>query len=138
LHKLPLWLKIYEIIATGDGCGLVEMINDAMSIDAIKQKLPKGQQTLRDYFMLNYGSWRGKLYKKAKKEFSRSLAAYCLTTYILQIKDRHNGNILVDTEGHIMHIDFGFILCIAPGKGIKFEKAPFKFKRDYVEILGGV
>lgn len=36
-----------------------------------------------------------------------------------------------------MHIDFGFILCIAPGKGIKFEKAPFKFKRDYIEILGG-
>ena len=93
---------------------------------------------MRDYFILNYGSRRGKLYKKAKKEFARSLAAYCLVTYILQIKDRHNGNILVDTEGHIMHIDFGFILCIAPGKGIKFEKAPFKFKRDYVEILGGV
>jgi len=36
LHKLKLWLKIYEIIATGEGCGLVEMINDAMSIDAIK------------------------------------------------------------------------------------------------------
>ena len=36
-----------------------------------------------------------------------------------------------------MHIDFGFILCIAPGKGIKFEKAPFKFKNEYLEILGG-
>lgn len=36
-----------------------------------------------------------------------------------------------------MHIDFGFILCIAPGKGIKFEKAPFKFKSEYLEILGG-
>jgi len=35
-----------------------------------------------------------------------------------------------------MHIDFGFILCIAPGKGLKFEKAPFKFKQDYIEILG--
>jgi phosphatidylinositol kinase/protein kinase (PI-3 family) len=58
--------------------------------------------------------------------------------YILQIKDRHNGNILIDTEGHIMHIDFGFILSIAPGKGIKFEKAPFKFKMEYLAILGGL
>ena len=37
-----------------------------------------------------------------------------------------------------MHIDFGFILCIAPGKGIKFEKAPFKFKNEYLDILGGM
>jgi len=37
-----------------------------------------------------------------------------------------------------MHIDFGFILCISPGKGIKFEKAPFKFKQDYTDILGGL
>jgi len=42
LHNLKLWLKVYEIVATGEGCGLVEMILDAMSIDAIKQKLPKG------------------------------------------------------------------------------------------------
>lgn len=63
LNKLKLWLKVYEIVATGDGCGLVEMILDAMSIDAIKQKLPKGQQSLKKYFELNFG--RGKLFKDA-------------------------------------------------------------------------
>jgi phosphatidylinositol kinase/protein kinase (PI-3 family) len=33
---------------------------------------------------------------------------------------------MLDTEGHIVHIDYGFILSNAPGKGFKFEKAPFK------------
>ena len=36
-----------------------------------------------------------------------------------------------------MHIDFGFFLSHAPGKGMKFEKAPFKLTAEVVEVLGG-
>ena len=66
------------------------------------------------------------------------MAAYSLVCYILQVKDRHNGNILIDIEGHIMHIDFGFLLSNAPGKGIKFESAPFKLPFEMVEVIGGI
>jgi len=55
---------------------------------------------------------------------------------VLQIKDRHNGNILIDLAGHIMHIDFGFLISNAPGKGLKFENAPFKLSEELVEVLG--
>ena len=44
---------------------------------------------------------------------------------------------MLDPEGHIIHIDYGFILSNAPGKGLKFEKAPFKLTYEFVELLGG-
>lgn len=84
----------------------------------------------------------------------KSLASYSVICYLLQIKDRHNGNILIDTEGHIMRmsclcltfhylltislpdIDFGFLLSNSPGQ-LGFEMAPFKMPQDYIDILGG-
>ena len=65
-----------------------------------------------------------------------SLAGASILTYVLKLKDRHNGNILLDMEGHIIHIDFGFILGMAPG-GVNFEKSPFKFTKEYLDFIGG-
>jgi phosphatidylinositol 4-kinase len=66
----------------------------------------------------------------------RSLAAYSIICYLLQVKDRHNGNILVDAEGHIVHIDFGFMLSNTPGN-VGFEQAPFKLSQEFIDIMGG-
>ncbi len=74
---------------------------------------------------------------RAQRNFAQSLAGYSLVTYFLQIKDRHNGNILLDREGHLVHIDFGFMLTNSPGN-FGFEAAPFKLPLEYVEVLGGI
>jgi phosphatidylinositol 4-kinase B len=53
------------------------------------------------------------------------------------VKDRHNANLLIDKQGHIIHIDFGFMLGSSPGNNMNFESAPFKLTLEYLELLGG-
>ena len=134
-NGVDVWLSSYEIISTGQDCGLVEMISNSLSMDQIKQKTGL---SLKQFYIEYFGGEKQKKYQKAVKNFIRSLAGYSLVCYFLQIKDRHNGNILIDSKGHLIHIDFGFMLSNAPGKGIKFEKAPFKITDEMLELLGGI
>lgn len=130
--EIPLKLTPYEILITSSSSGLLEFLVNTNSIDGVKKKLPKNwnlNKFYRNFFSENF--------EEAQKNFAESLAAYSLISYILQIKDRHNGNILLDMKGEIIHIDFGFILGINPGN-VNFEAAPFKLTKEYVEILDGM
>ena len=44
---------------------------------------------------------------------------------------------MVDGEGHIIHIDYGFLLSNAPGKGLRIERAPFKLTEEYINVMRG-
>ncbi|KAK0532782.1 Phosphatidylinositol 4-kinase pik1alpha (PI4-kinase)(PtdIns-4-kinase), partial [Tilletia horrida] len=93
--------------------------------------------SLFEHFQETFGEPDSPSYREAQTNFIESLAGYSIISYLLQIKDRHNGNILLDHQGHIIHIDFGFMLGISPG-GVGFEAAPFKFPQEYIDILGGM
>eukprot|EP01066_Platyproteum_vivax_P005143 Platyproteum_vivax@DN16564_c0_g1_i1.p1 len=64
------------------------------------------------------------------------MAAYSIVCHILSIRDRHNGNILLDSEGHVIHVDFGFMMTNSPGN-VSFEANSFKLTHDFIEVMGG-
>ncbi|KAI6109005.1 kinase-like protein [Pisolithus croceorrhizus] len=95
-EKCQCWVRYFRILITGASSGL----------DTV---------TLLDHFKSTYGNPSTAKFLRAQRNFAKSLAGYSIVTYLLQIKDRHNGNILLDREGHMIHIDF-----------------------EYVEVLGGI
>lgn len=82
-------------------CGVIDVIPDATSRDEIGRS---GIPDLRTFFQSKFGSPAGLRYQQARTNFIQSMAAYSLLCYILQIKDRHNGNIMIDGTGRITHI----------------------------------
>ncbi|KAJ1969556.1 Phosphatidylinositol 4-kinase pik1alpha (PI4-kinase)(PtdIns-4-kinase) [Dispira parvispora] len=142
---LDIWVQYYRILVLNDSSGLVETIKNTMSIHSLKKEAYSRRRTsldlpvftLYDYYLLQYGAPNTDSFLKAQDNFMRSLVGYSLISYILQLKDRHNGNILVDKEGHLVHIDFGFMLTNSPGS-MGFEMAPFKLSQEYIDVLGGL
>eukprot|EP01132_Coremiostelium_polycephalum_P004860 gene4860-6057_t len=133
--NLPLYLRPYQILVTSSSGGIIETIPDTISLHNLKKNTPNFT-TLLNYFKSTYGE-NTEAFKIAQNNFIESMAAYSIVTYLLQVKDRHNGNILIDKEGHIVHIDFGFILSNSPGN-ISFESAPFKLTQEFVDVMGGI
>ncbi|KAM0436106.1 hypothetical protein ACHAPT_002998 [Fusarium lateritium] len=145
---IDVWVKRMRILVTGESSGLVETITSGVSLHSLKRSLTlasveSGQNprhriaTLRDHFLKAFGKPDSKPFKAGVDAFKKSLAAYSIISYVLQLKDRHNGNVLVDSEGHVVHIDFGFMLSNSPGS-VGFEAAPFKLTHEYVDVLGGL
>lgn len=133
-EKVPVWLCPYEIIALTDRGGIMEAIPDTISMDSLKRNDPHFV-SLANFFETHFEAGDDLL--DAKANFVESLAAYSVVSFLLQIKDRHNGNILLDNRGHLIHIDFGFFFLSSPGKNSGFESAPFKLTADFCHVMGG-
>ena len=133
-RKVPVWLYPYDILALTRRGGMMEAITDTISLDSLKRNDPNFTN-LQDFFLRHFGAADTPAYQQAQANFVESLAAYSIVCYLLQLKDRHNGNILLDNQGHLIHIDFGFYFLSSPGKNAGFESAPFKLTRDYVKLM---
>lgn len=130
---LDVYVFPYRVTATAPGCGVIDVLPNSVSRDMLGREAVNG---LYDYFVSKYGNEDSLRFQAARNNFVKSMAAYSIISFLLQFKDRHNGNIMIDAEGHILHIDFGFCFDIAPG-GVKFERAPFKLTSEMLAVMGG-
>ncbi|KAJ3351667.1 Phosphatidylinositol 4-kinase pik1alpha (PI4-kinase)(PtdIns-4-kinase) [Allomyces javanicus] len=139
--RVACWMFPYRVLVTGQAHGIVETVKNTVSIHSLKKEMyaKHGDTfTLKDFFVQEFGPEGSPGFDMAQRNFMTSLAGYSILCYVLNVKDRHNGNILLDyTTGHIVHIDFGFMLSNSPG-AVAFETAPFKLSQEYVDLLGGL
>ena len=82
-------------------CGVIDVVPNSTSRDEMGRAKVND---LLDFFVGKYGGEHTIAFQQARLNFIQSMAAYSVACYILQIKDRHNGNIMIDGEGHIVHI----------------------------------
>ncbi|RDD43361.1 Phosphatidylinositol 4-kinase beta [Trichoplax sp. H2] len=134
MERVSLKLRPYSVTVTSVDSGLIEHIVNAVSLHQIKKH---SRASLYKYFVREYGDENSERFLTAQRNFVQSCAAYCLFCYFVQVKDRHNGNILLDGDGHLIHIDYGFILSSSP-KNLGFESSPFKLTYEFVEVMGGL
>ena len=129
---LSSYLFPYGTIPTGYEQGIIEVVPSCQSRSAMGDVNDGG---LFDIFMREFGAPGSPAFEQARQNFIVSSAGYAVATYIIQAKDRHNGNLLITRDGHLVHIDFGFILEISPGGNLGFETAGFKMSHDMTQLI---
>ena len=110
---------------------MIEALPDTVSLDALR-KHDLAYSGLLDLFRRRFTTQ--KALQKARKVFVESLAPACVVSYLLQLKDRHNGNILLHASGAVAHVDYGYLLASSPGGNMGFE-ACLLYTSDAAAIL---
>jgi phosphatidylinositol-4,5-bisphosphate 3-kinase len=131
-------MRCYGVLPTGLNQGFIEVVPNAKTEGALQQE--RGSisgafdKTILMEYLKQYNS-SVESYALARTNFKLSSAGYAVATCVLGIADRHPDNIMVQQDGHFLHIDFGHFLGNFKKKlGYQREGAPFHYSPacDYV------
>ncbi|KAL4615716.1 hypothetical protein ACB092_07G146600 [Castanea dentata] len=129
---INLYLFPYGVLPTGPERGIIEVVPNTRSRSQMGETTDGG---LYEIFQQDYGPVGSSSFEAARENFIISSAGYAVASLLLQPKDRHNGNLLFDNVGRLVHIDFGFILETSPGGNMRFESAHFKLSHEMTQLL---
>ncbi|KAL0290114.1 UNVERIFIED_CONTAM: Phosphatidylinositol 4-kinase alpha 1 [Sesamum calycinum] len=129
---LNLYLFPYGVLPTGPERGIIEVVPNSRSRSQMGETTDGG---LYEIFQQDFGPVGSPSFEAARENFLISSAGYAVASLLLQPKDRHNGNLLFDNVGRLVHIDFGFILETSPGGNMRFESAHFKLSHEMTQLL---
>ena len=135
-ENLDLKLTPYRILATSTLAGAIQFIPSSPISNIVGNAKYKGS-------ILGYLRYHNPaspdtpsvlgVRKEAMDTYVKSVAGYCVITYLLGVGDRHLDNLLLAPDGHFFHIDFGYIL----GRDPKPMAPLMKLSHEMVEGMGG-
>ena len=128
-QETPIKIITYNVFPTSNKAGLIEIIPNCNTLYNIQKNF-----TILNYIIENnQGSGRSAC--ELRQRFINSTAAYCVMTFLLGVGDRHLDNIMVNKQGYLFHIDYGFII----GEEPKPVKCPaMRLTGDMLDAIGGV
>ena len=139
---LECWMRTYAVAATDVDVGWIEVVRGAKETAEIQSVWGSGalgafQNNTLNSYLLEFND-ADRAYEQAHSRFVASCAACCVSTYVLGIADRHNGNIMLSTDGRLFHIDFGHVLGhfkMVKGTNIRREKTKLVLTPEMMFII---
>ncbi|KAJ1800810.1 Phosphatidylinositol (PI) 3-kinase [Coemansia sp. RSA 2399] len=131
-ENLDLRLTPYHVLATRADQGFSQFI-PSQSLAAI---LSENNNSILAYLRKSNPDLEGPygVASDVMETYVKSCAGYCVITYLLGVGDRHLDNLLLTPQGHLFHVDFGYIL----GRDPKPFPPPMKLCKEMVEAMGGM
>ena len=116
----------YDVFPLNHQSGVVQMIPSTTTLYDIRNS----NITLLNYIMTANESLH---VKTLRQRIISSTAGACLLAFTMGLGDRHLENILVCSDAHLVHVDFGFVL----GDDPKHAHTPMRITEDMVDAMGG-
>ena len=137
-NDLNLKMSLYNVLSTDYYSGMLEIVKNSLTLAEIHKEEGGAFQSFRKNTLTKFFKKTGKEENEFSENFLLSTVAYCCSTFVLGIGDRHSDNIMLKKNGELFHIDFGHFLGHFKKKlGIKRERAPFVFTKQFQNVLGG-
>lgn len=127
--NLDLHLTPYRVLALSRDEGMLEMVQNCIPLAKVKSI----QAYLRERNFQSGAEYE--IRSSVLDVYTKSFAGYCVITYLLGIGDRHLDNIMLTHDGHLFHIDFGYIFGADPKA--MWNPPQIRISPDMIDGFGG-